>query len=207
VPTPANGKCKCAAGYGRPPFPKPPKGATPAHGSKGKGKGNSKKPAACELCPQGSVSPSGSDKCAYCPTGQQPNDDSSACVPVCAPQTCDDLGFECGEQSDGCGGTLECGDCRTDETCSPLGTCEPNVVVSCGDGEEPDPTNTFCVCTTGWFGSGGLPPCTECVGFESSPQVSNTTGPGQSSCICQITGQTWVSLRGVVQPEKVERRG
>lgn len=35
----------------------------------------------------------------------------------CIPTTCDALGIICGPADDGCGGTLQCGDCDTDLTC------------------------------------------------------------------------------------------
>jgi len=35
--------------------------------------------------------------------------------PGCVPSTCTKLGYECGSASDGCGGTLECGDCPSTE--------------------------------------------------------------------------------------------
>ncbi len=40
----------------------------------------------------------------------------------CAPATCESLGSECGEPSDGCNGTLNCGVCGSGEFCS-SGTC------------------------------------------------------------------------------------
>jgi hypothetical protein len=36
----------------------------------------------------------------------------------CAPATCQSLGQECGRPSDGCGGSLACGGCEGNETCS-----------------------------------------------------------------------------------------
>jgi len=40
----------------------------------------------------------------------------------CAPATCESLGSECGEPSDGCNGTLNCGVCGGGQTCS-SGVC------------------------------------------------------------------------------------
>jgi hypothetical protein len=45
--------------------------------------------------------------------------------PTCVPTTCADLGADCGEVADGCGGTLTCGTCSAPETCGGGGT--PNV--------------------------------------------------------------------------------
>ena len=38
--------------------------------------------------------------------------------PGCIPATCLSLGAECGQRSDGCGGTLSCGGCASGELCS-----------------------------------------------------------------------------------------
>ena len=48
----------------------------------------------------------------------------------CAPTTCAALGANCGQASDGCGGTLECGSCATGESCGAGGTA--NVCAACG---------------------------------------------------------------------------
>jgi hypothetical protein len=39
----------------------------------------------------------------------------------CAPRTCEELGYDCGTASDGCGGTLTCGTCAAPQTCSGAG--------------------------------------------------------------------------------------
>lgn len=41
----------------------------------------------------------------------------------CAPTTCDAEGKTCGEISDGCGGSLECGTCGEDQICSSANVC------------------------------------------------------------------------------------
>jgi hypothetical protein len=47
---------------------------------------------------------------------------TSACTPICIPPTCSALGYNCGNWSDTCGGTLICGSynggCQTDYTCT-----------------------------------------------------------------------------------------
>jgi hypothetical protein len=51
----------------------------------------------------------------------------------CVPATCESLGRECGQLSDGCGGTLECGGCGNTELCD-SGLCvEQLVTPSDGD--------------------------------------------------------------------------
>jgi hypothetical protein len=48
-----------------------------------------------------------------------PNDGSPT---GCVKKTCSDLGANCGPQGDGCGGTIQCGDCKAPETCGGGGT-------------------------------------------------------------------------------------
>jgi len=43
----------------------------------------------------------------------------------CAPATCQSLGQECGQPSDGCGGSLDCGGCGSGEACA-SGLCVDN---------------------------------------------------------------------------------
>ena len=43
---------------------------------------------------------------------------------ACIPMTCQQLGKECGNHPDGCGGTVACGGCPANEVCSPQGICE-----------------------------------------------------------------------------------
>jgi len=43
----------------------------------------------------------------------------------CYPQTCGDLGFECGTYSDGCYDSLNCGICDNGQNCN-LGECIPD---------------------------------------------------------------------------------
>jgi hypothetical protein len=44
-------------------------------------------------------------------------------APPCAPKTCTALGAQCGSVSDGCGGLLDCGVCKTGQVC---GGTQPN---------------------------------------------------------------------------------
>src|SRR5207248_1279870 len=37
--------------------------------------------------------------------------------PMCTPWTCQQLGYSCGPQGDGCGGLLQCGTCTPPQTC------------------------------------------------------------------------------------------
>jgi len=45
-----------------------------------------------------------------------------SCVPSCTPTTCSSLGYECGNWSDTCSGTLNCGSCGDNQSCVG-GTC------------------------------------------------------------------------------------
>lgn len=54
----------------------------------------------------------------------------------CSPYTCASLGYTCGNWSDGCGGTLDCGNCPSGYTC-PAGTCILTTVPDDGDGAGP----------------------------------------------------------------------
>ena len=35
----------------------------------------------------------------------------------CTPRTCQDLGYDCGDNGDGCGGTIHCGSCTAPQIC------------------------------------------------------------------------------------------
>lgn len=48
-----------------------------------------------------------------CPNGQKCHNNK-----CCTPKTCKDLGWECGNGGDGCGGTLKCGTCGGGKYCS-----------------------------------------------------------------------------------------
>ncbi len=45
--------------------------------------------------------------------------DLTSCTspPTCTPKTCQQLGYTCGAEGDGCGGTLQCGSCPTGQVC------------------------------------------------------------------------------------------
>jgi hypothetical protein len=59
-----------------------------------------------------------------CATGETCN--AGICsTPPCVPKTCDSLDYECGRVSDGCGKTLNCGGCGSENTCS-NGICIDN---------------------------------------------------------------------------------
>ena len=47
--------------------------------------------------------------------------------PICTPKTCLNLGYECGTWNNGCGSSIDCGNCDTDESCK-IGVCAPQEI-------------------------------------------------------------------------------
>ncbi len=71
------------------------------------------------LCGNGTCQTDKGENCATCPTDCG-CDTGQVCFnnECCTPKTCDDLGYECGSGYDnGCGGTVDCGSCKTHQTC------------------------------------------------------------------------------------------
>jgi hypothetical protein len=73
--------------------------------------------------------------CGTCPTGKRcggPNAYSKCVDPAvgtaCAPKTCQQLGVECGQAGDGCGGILACGTCPSGQQCG--STASPSKCVA-----------------------------------------------------------------------------
>ncbi len=110
--------------------------------------------------------------------------DLAACVsedgepppPECTPRTCDDAGAECGMIADGCGETLDCGDCPEGTACGAGG--EPNI---CGGGCEPLSCDDHGAdCGTVSDGCGGTIDCGDCpdgmdCGGGGSPNLCGCT--------------------------------
>jgi N-acetylneuraminic acid mutarotase len=101
-------------------------------------------------------------------------------IPACVPKTCSQLGLNCGQAGDGCGGTLSCGSCPTGQVCGWGST--PNVCavpLAC-----PPTTCSALGLSCGPAGCGGSLNCGTCT----SPQVCGGGGPGTcgvptSSCM------------------------
>ena len=96
--------------------------------------------------------------------------------PGCAPQTCVQLGFNCGTASDGCGGTLSCGSCTAPATCvnNVCTTCTPTTCAAQGKN-----------CGTIPDGCGGTLTCGTCTapqtcGGGGTPNVCGGGGGGSS---------------------------
>ena len=92
------------------------------------------------------------------------------CALGCTPTTCPALGFNCGNFSDGCGGTLNCGSCGTNEVCT-NGVCTCSKALDCGVCGGCD---AYCY----WPGT-----CT-CGGGPLGPGVCGCTATSWSNCVC-----------------------
>lgn len=110
----------------------------------------------------------------------------------CEPTTCDDQGFACGEQDDGCGGTLECGTCD-------LGDCEDGVCVFEPATQFDDEPVTWAVPDGGQRFSGF-----DALGGDAGASEYSTVG-GQEWSTIDLDGDGFVDL--VVTAEAVEREG
>ncbi len=69
-----------------------------------------------------------------CPGGNICSD--GACIGVCVAETCASLGYECGTQDDGCGGTLDCDVCPSGEICSNGECVEEPSIINCSSNAE-----------------------------------------------------------------------
>jgi hypothetical protein len=88
---------------------------------------------------------------------------------ACHPLTCTQMGANCGEAPDGCGGTVSCGVCKTGQHCggggpNVCGTCDP---ASC-------PAGTHC-----WHDACVAPIAkTDCMGEPNLGNCNTSTGNG-----------------------------
>ena len=93
---------------------------------------------------------------------------SGSCVTTCQPSTCNMLHYQCGTVSDGCGGTLNCGTCQGNQTCSASGqcitTCQPKTCANLGY-----------QCGTISDGCGGTLNCGTCQGNQTCSNGSCVT--------------------------------
>ncbi len=138
---------------------------------------------------------------------------NSSCDPgthtcVCVPATCASLGT-CGQVSDGCGNTLDCG-CCTDADCQgsgfPNGWCDPNTHTcactqsscpssGCGTFSDGCGSNIECGCGLGYVCSGGT--CVDdlsiCVEGEEYCTGTNGASCGGGDCFCTqgVDGTTY----------------
>ena len=129
----------------------------------------------CGTCP-------GTDTSCYCVGGgcvdctTDPLVEGPVCYndACCDPYTCSERGYECGVWSDGCGGTINCGNCIGDLECqSGECACDPSEF-KCGDSS---------CCTPGQVCDDGVCCTPDCTGKE----CGNTDGCGGSCGTCPGT--------------------
>lgn len=82
------------------------------------------------------------DACAS--TGQVCDPGSCECQGSCSASTCAELGKECGQWDDGCGGQLQCGDCTG-------GSCDADGKCACTDGQRRCQQGSYQECQNGTF--------------------------------------------------------
>jgi hypothetical protein len=106
--------------------------------------------------------------------------DLSACVtpyvPLCTPKTCAQLGVNCGAAGDGCGNSIDCGNCTGDQVCGLVTagkcdsfTCTPRTCASQG-----------IECGVTGDGCGNALNCGTCL----SGQTCGAGGPGKCGTGC-----------------------
>jgi hypothetical protein len=125
--------------------------------------------------------------------------DLTSCVtpPTCQPLTCAQLGFNCGPQGDGCGGTLNCGTCTPPQTCGgggqpgvcgypDSGSCVPMTCgqqnINCGPAGDGCGNEIMCgTCTPPQTcGGGGVPG--QCGYPDAGPCTPKTCGQQNINC-------------------------
>jgi len=116
---------------------------------------------------------------------------------TCTPQTCADLGYDCGQQSDGCGNIIDCGTCTAPEYCGGGGfskcgadPCTPKTCAELGAscGQQGDGCGNLIDCGTctapQTCGGGGVP--NACGGTACTPktcaQMGYDCGPVANGC-------------------------
>src|SRR5580693_7738160 len=65
----------------------------------------------------GNDTPTDHDASTFDAFGPQFTEDSSVPASKCSPMSCKDLGYNCGVNADGCGGTSDCGTCPAGQLC------------------------------------------------------------------------------------------
>ena len=123
--------------------------------------------------------------CAFPDTGMMTTDaaDSGNTGP-CVPQSCAQLGFDCGPQGDGCGSSIDCGSCSPPQSCGGHDATSPPNPGKCGGTAICIPktcATSFANCGPVADGCGGLLDCGTC----SAPQ---TCGGGGTPNACGGSG-------------------
>jgi hypothetical protein len=88
----------------------------------------------------------------------------------CAAKTCAQLGYNCGKNSDSCGGTLDCGMCPTGQTCGYGGfsKCGNNTIVGADGGVVCTPTTCQALGYTCGYTGDGCGTLLNCNGNDAS---------------------------------------
>jgi len=104
----------------------------------------------------------------------------------CTPLTCQQQGFNCGENSDGCGNAIQCGTCPEPEICGAAGFSKCGGGFGLGPDGAPICTPTNCAalkfnCGPAGDGCGGILQCGTC----QAPLVCGAAGtPGRCGSAC-----------------------
>ncbi|MFO0572498.1 MAG: hypothetical protein U1A78_00725 [Polyangia bacterium] len=114
---------------------------------------------------------------------------NNACVPMTAAQACGALNAECGEVSDGCGGTVTCGSCITGLTCGGGG-----VAFKCGAGGGGPCTPLTCAqlgsnCGSTGDGCGGTIDCGTCPSGQACGAGGVAGRCGSTTCTPRTCAQ------------------
>jgi hypothetical protein len=112
----------------------------------------------------------------------------------CDPLTCAELGYDCGQASDGCGDVLDCGTCPPGEACgaSPPNVCSPSCLpttcaqqgFNCGEASDGCGGVLDCgTCMDGECGGGGMPNVcfVDCPG-ETCAELGFNCGAAADGC-------------------------
>ena len=82
----------------------------------------------------------GVTNCGYNQTCQ-----NGSCINSCQPRSCSQMGYQCGNFSDGCGNTINCGACGYGQSCQ-NGQCQSNCTDQCSQGDRRCTGNGYQVC-------------------------------------------------------------
>ena len=120
----------------------------------------------------------------------------------CTPQTCAQLGFNCGPAGDGCGGSLNCGTCTAPDTCGGIspGVCGNSLCkglckqqVNCDGGTPTTITGTVFAGVSAWTMAPPDPVPNVLVYVPNAPIQPFTPGASCRQCGADVSGQPLVS--------------
>jgi hypothetical protein len=125
---------------------------------------------------------------------------------VCVPDTCPELGYECGIWDDGCGGSLDCGNCQQGYECQQgacvlLNNCGNNVVDS---GEVCDGIDLGGeTCQSQGYAGGDLSCLSDCSGYDTSGcdemdiiNINSCRTLNGANTVYRLTGDVSTSMMG-----------